>query len=664
MTRKILEPIEISGMKLKNRVGFAPWLGMPVAPDGSVNNETVRWFEERAIGGVGFILTGTIESMPPDAFLQNAPVRPETGASIYDDKYIPGWVELIDIIHSYDVKIGAQLAAPGPMMGEGPSSSPFPDEQSPRFGIFDLMAGTILPVEEISYERMDTMKGFLAAAAGRVKKAGFDCVELHCGHGGANLHASFMSPYYNRRTDKYGGNWENRLLFIVETIEGIRKEVGESFPILVRFSADELLGEQGITPEASVKYIVPILEKAGVAAIDVSQGSVTHTIEGVSIPPYYSRGCFIDNARAIKRATNLPVIGVGRIVDLDLAEHILEQGKADVIYIGSQLCADVETPKKYFEGRSDEVRKCIGCKPVLCGTPCTINYDSEVGRIPLTPAETRKNVLVIGGGVGGLEAARIAAMRGHQVTLIERESELGGQVAALARTKLMAEFKNIITYLGTQMMKLGVDVRMCREATIADVDEMKPDVIIVACGASMVIPDVAQGKPGVMDHIQACREPNAVGRRVVIWGLGAAELALSLAEEGKDVTIFGSGDMTMLGGAWVEGPRQLYIWRKLTDMPIARGIPEAERVQNPRVLLGMDLEEVTPEGVRIRTKQDGKEMVLPYDTLIVSRLRVPNKSLFEALQGKAKEVYKIGDCDKARTIKNAIWTANEVARKI
>ena len=166
-----------------------------------------------------------------------------------------------------------------------------------------------------------------------------------------------------------------------------------------------------------------------------------------------------------------------------------------------------------------------------------------------------------------------------------------------------------------------------------------------------------------MDHIQACREPEAVGQRVVIWGLVAVELALSLAEEGKEVTLIGSGDKTTLGGAWVEGTRQLYIWRKLTDMPLARETPEAKQVQNPQVLFGVNLEEVTPEGVRIRDK-DGSERVLPYDTLIVSRLRVPNKSLFEALQGKVKEVYKIGDCDKLRNIKNAIWTANEVARKI
>jgi 2,4-dienoyl-CoA reductase-like NADH-dependent reductase (Old Yellow Enzyme family)/thioredoxin reductase len=663
MGRKILEPLEIRGMKLKNRIGYAPILGMPVAHDGTVNSETVRWFEERARGGVGFIMCGTLESLPPEGYSAKAPVRPETGASIYEDKYIPGWAELIKVIHSYDVKIGAQLAAPGPMMMEGPSPSPYPDPLSPTFGIFDLLAGTIVPVDEISLERMETLKGFLAAAAGRVKSAGFDCVELHCGHGGANLHGAFLSPYYNRRTDTYGGNWENRMRYIVETIDAIRKTVGKDYPIAVRFSADELLGERGITLEASATYITPALEKAGVDLIDVTQGSVMHSMQGVAIPLYYPRGCFIRNAEAVKKATNLPVIGVGRILDVDMAERFLEQGKADIIYLGSQLAADFETPKKYFEGKADEIRKCIGCKPIFCSTPCTINYDSVFGRIPLTPAPAKKKVLVIGGGVGGMEAARIAALRGHTVTLMEKEPALGGMVAALAETKLTREFKNIITYLGTQMRKLNVDVRVCKEATRADIDGMKPDVVIVACGSSMLIPDVAKGKPGVMDHIQACREMKAIGQKVVVWGLVAAELAVSLAEEGKDVTMIGRGGPETIARDY-PGIRQMYMFRKLTDIPLAR-VPgtETERVRNPQVLLHVDVKDITTEGMKISI-DDGPETTLPYDTLIISLQRASNDSLFEQLQGKAAEVYKIGDCAKVGEIKEAIIAANEVARKI
>jgi 2,4-dienoyl-CoA reductase-like NADH-dependent reductase (Old Yellow Enzyme family)/thioredoxin reductase len=663
MARKILEPIDIKGMKLKNRIAFGPILAMPADPEGFVTSDTVRWFEDRARGGVGFIMSGTIVPLPPDVLSKNAPMMSETGACIFDDKYIPGWTKLIEVIHSYGVKMGGQIAGPGPMMGEGPSPSPYPDADSPAFGLFDLLAGTILPVEEITHERMQLMKGHFAAAAGRIKAAGFDCVELHCAHGGANLHASFLSPYYNRRNDQYGGNWENRLRYIVETIEAIREVVGKDYPLFVRFSADELLGERGITPEATVKYIVPALEKAGVDAIDMSMGSVLHSMEGMAIPPYYPRGCFIENAAAIKKATGLPVIGVGRILDLDMAEQFIEQGKADVIYLASQLGADPETPRKYFEGRQDEIRKCIGCKPILCSTPCTINYDSAVDRIPLTLTETIKKVLVIGGGVGGMEAARIATLRGHDVTLIEKEAELGGTVSALSRTKLTHEFKNIVTYLGTQMRKLKVDVRVCKEATVADVDEIKPDVVIVACGASMVIPDMAKDVPGVMDHLTACREPESLGQKIVIWGLNAAELALSLAEEGKDVTILGSGEKSTLGGAWVQGVRQLYIWRKMTDIPLARETREAQRLQNPQALFSVKVEEISSKGVKI-TDKDGNEKILPFDTLIISRQRTANDDLFEALQGKVKGVYKIGDCDRVRAIKNAIWAANEVARKI
>lgn len=663
MSKRIMEPLTIKGMKLKNRVAFAPILGMPVDPEGFVNDETIRWFEERAQGGVGFIMTGTLESISPENLSKKAPVMEETAAGMYKDEYIKAWTQIVDMVHSYDVKIGGQLAAPGPMMAEGPSPPPFPDSESPMFGIFDLMALEILPVDEVSIDRMEFIKKSMATAAGRLKSAGFDCVELHCGHGGANLHAAFLSPFYNKRTDNYGGSWENRVRFIVETVGEIRNVVGNDFPIVVRFSVDERLGERGITLEASAKFIVPILEKAGVDVIDVSQGSVTHSIEGVSIPLYYPRGCFISNAEQIKKVTKLPVIGVGRILDLDMGEQFLEQGKLDIVYLGSELMADPEAPNKYFENRQDETRKCIGCKPIQCGTPCTIYYDSAVDRIPLTPAEKEKKVLIIGGGVAGMEAARIATLRGHKVTLIEKKSELGGMVSVLAQTKLTSEFRNIITYLATQMKKLKVDVRVCKEATAADIDDIKPDVVITACGASLVIPDIAQNTTGVMDHVQACREPDSVGQRVVIWGLNAAEMAISLAEEGKDVTLMGSGNELSLGGPWVEGARKFYIMRKLTDIPVARGTKEAERVQNPQLVVNAKVESIGPQGVKVSVK-GADDQTLPYDSLIISRRRVSNKSLFEELQAKSVDVHKIGDCGKGRSIKEAICSANEVARKI
>jgi 2-enoate reductase len=338
--------------------------------------------------------------------------------------------------------------------------------------------------------------------------------------------------------------------------------------------------------------------------------------------------------------------------------------------MGRQLTADTETPKKYFEGRPEDIRKCIGCVIQvvqeggmgICGRPCAINYDIQDNPIPLTPAKKKKKVLVIGGGVGGMEAARIATLRGHKVTLMEKEPELGGMVATLALTPMTAEFRNIVDYLGTQMRKLGVDVRICKEATVADIEELKPDVVILAAGSSMLIPEEAKGKPGVMNHIEAVKNWRAIGQKVVIWGLVAAELGISLAEQGKDVVMIGRGGQETLArdAPWV---RRMYLFRRLTDINLVRESPEAMRMYNPEVLYYVNVEDVTPVGIKIINK-DGDRRVLPYDTLIISRERAANDSLFNELQGKAPEVYKIGDCSEVGDIKAAIWGANEIARKI
>jgi 2-enoate reductase len=356
------------------------------------------------------------------------------------------------------------------------------------------------------------------------------------------------------------------------------------------------------------------------------------------------------------------VIGVGRILDLDIANSYIEQGKADIIYMGGQLTADPETPKKYLEGRPDEIRLCIGCR-IGCGRPaCAVNYDIQDRPIPLTTADKPKHVLVIGGGVGGMEAARVAALRGHKVTLMERSSELGGMVAALARNEYLAEFGNFVTYLATQMRKLKVDVRVCREATTADVTALKPDVVILAAGSSMVIPDVAKGKPGVINIIDALNRPQDIGKRVVIWGLVAASMAIWLADEGKEVTMIGRGGEETLDR---DDPtmRRVWVFRKLTDVNLPRETSETKRMYNPKVLYHVDVQAVTPDGIQV-VDQDGGRSTLPYDTFIISRERSSNDAVFKELQGLAPEVYKIGDCAEVGDIKKAVWSANEIARKI
>jgi 2-enoate reductase len=359
------------------------------------------------------------------------------------------------------------------------------------------------------------------------------------------------------------------------------------------------------------------------------------------------------------------VIGVGRILDLDMAEKFLQERKADIIYLGKQLVADPETPKKYFEGRPEDIRKCLGCASG-CGRPCTINYDMQDAPVPFNPAEKPKSVLVIGGGVAGMEAARIAALKGHKVTLIEKDSQLGGMVSTLALTPMTGEFQNIVDYLTTQLGKLNVDMRVCKEATAADIEELKPDVAILSTGSSTILPEIARGKLGVMTHRQALRRKREIGNKVVIWGLFGVELAIALAEEGKDVILLGRGKESSLASD-ISMLRQWVVWRKLTDINFARGgLTDIARVKNPEVLYNVEVEDITSDGISIRTGTGGK-VTLAYDTLIISQRfgeRSCNDSLFDALQEKVAEVYKIGDCLQARGIQEAIFSANEVARKI
>ena len=580
MDKKLFQPIEIKGMKLKNRIGLPPLVNSPGGEDGSANDLTTRWFEVRAKGGTGLILTGAVTVTAPPSGRPGG-LFGAMGLCFYDDKYIPGFAKVAEAVHSHGAKLGVQLAAGGPMLGQGPSGPPYPDEEHPTLSQNEARWGRATPVRELSVAEIEQLEDDFAAAAARAKAAGFDCVQLHCAHGGATLHCSFISPYYNKRNDKYGGDWEGRLRFPVETIRKMREAVGEDYPILVRLSGDQLVGERGITLEDTTKFIVPALEKAGVDCFDISQGDITRSPQGIQIPLYYSRGCFIHLAAAVKQVTKVPVIGVGRIVDMGMAEKFLQEGKADIIHMGRQVTADPETPNKYFEGRPEDIRYCIGCL-AGCGRPCPINYDIQDEPVTLTPAERPKKVLVVGSGVGGMEAARIAALRGHQVTLMEKDSELGGMVAALALNPAMAEFGNIVDYLAAQMRKLKVDVRVCKEVTATDVEDLKPDVVMLATGSSLTLPEITRGKPGVMTHIESLKRQREIGQRVVIWGLVAASWAISLAEEGKDVIMIGRGGEDTLARDDVS-TRRTWIIRKLTDIDIPRETPEAARIYNPEV---------------------------------------------------------------------------------
>lgn len=661
MGRKILEPIRIRSMEIKNRIGFPPFLGNPHGPKCEVNEDTIQWFVLRAMGGAGFALTGAINPLPETfAEMMNTPpaIFPHP-LTLHEDSYIPGYKKLADAVHQHGMKIGAQIGAGGAMKGSSPS--PFA-----RLNFFEAILGADLPAEAYTLEELEEIKQLCVKTAVRCKTAGFDFVELHTAHGYVSLWGGFMSPFTNTRTDKYGGSWENRLRFPAETIQAMRQALGEDYPIFIRVSADELFGPEGVTIEDTVKYTVPIMEEAGVDCFDVTMGAQLHNPN--NIPSLYvPRGHYMRFPAAVKKSAKVPVIGVGRILEMEMAEKYLEEGYADLIFIGRQLVADPETPKKYFEGRARDIRKCIGDLPLFgnCDRGCTVNPTPPLmgNTDDVQPAEIPKKVVVVGGGVAGMEAARIAALRGHRVTLLEKEGKLGGTVDALSRNPLNSEFGNLVEYLTGQMERLNIDVRVCKRATSDDVKAMNPDVVVIAVGATMSLPEEAKGKFSVLTHTEALLQPDRVGNRVVVQGLGyGCELAIALAEAGKNVTLFGKGTEIAPN---VSVLRRFFVLKRLTDINVCRGDGDIAMTSpgNPTVMTGRKLKEITPADVVVENDQGVPEH-LPYDTFILSMGRRSNDDLSEGLKEAVKEVHIIGDAARIGEILNAMTAANEVARKI
>jgi len=661
MSRKILEPIQIKNMEIKNRIGFPPFLGNPHGDKCEANEDTVKWFELRAKGGVGFAATGTINPIPEvfEEMMNTPPMLFPHPLTLHDDSYISGYKTLAEAVHQYDMKIGAQIGAGGATKGSSPS--PFA-----KINFFEAIYGADIPAQAYTIEELEEIKQLCVKTAVRCKTAGFDFVELHTAHGYVSLWGGFMSPFTNTRTDKYGGSWENRLRFPAETIQAIRQAVGEDYPIFIRVSADELIGSDGVTLEDTLQYTIPIMEEAGVDCFDITMGTQLHNPN--NIPSLYvPRGHYMRFPAAIKKVANVPVIGVGRILEMEMAEKYLEEGCADMIYLGRQLVADPETPKKYFEGRPEDIRKCIGDLPMFgnCDRCCSVNPTPPLmGNIDdVQPAQTQKKVVVVGGGVAGMEAARIAALRGHKVTLFEKEAKLGGTVEALSHNPLNSEFINIVEHLTTQMAKLKIDVRVCALADENAIKTSQPDVVIIATGATMSLPEDAGGKFNVMTHVEALNHPNKIGQNVVIQGLGyGAELAIALSEKGKDVILFGKGKEI---AANVSLLRRFFVLKRLTDLNVCRGdgdIPMT-RGDNPKVFTGRKLKAVTASDIVVAGEEENEEKY-SYDTFIVSMGRKSNDELYKGLKESTKEVYAIGDAGKIGEIMDAIMAAHNIANKI
>ncbi len=643
--RKMFESAFLGPMKVKNRLIMAP-MGTRLASEiGAVTQRQIDYYSERAKGGVGTIITEVTCVDHPLG------VTGPTNLTIHDNSYIGGHNELVEAVHDHGAKIICQLVHAGRQTR--PSSIKGLQPVAPSAIPCKFL--NVVPRELTTPEVEEVIQKFIDAA-GRVKTAGYDGAELHGAHG--YLIAQFMSRSSNKRTDKYGGDFKNRMNFPLEIIRGVKKSLGNDYPLLFRISADEFV-EEGRSLEES-KQAARILEEEGVHVLDVSAGTYD-SFPTLIEPMSYEEGWKIYLAEEIKKVVKIPVIGVGVIRTPAVAEKILKEGRADFLALGRTLLADPHWPNKARDGRIDEIIKCISCNTGCIGgrvfrdlhIRCALNpvTGRERRYAHLVPAEKRKKVLVVGGGPAGMEAARIAKMRGHQVTLFEKNRHLGGQLQLAAIPPGKEKIKWYSDYLIGQMKKLKIKVHLTQRATPEEVKKLKPDVVIVATGATPWVPDIPGiQSPKVVKAWEILEGKKKVeGTEVLVAGGGTVgcETALFLAPRNRKVTI-----VDILEGIAL-------------DMEPINRMDHLAKIQQAgiKVLLGKSVKQVTEEGV-ILSEDGGKEELIKADRVVLAFGVKPDDSLFRRLIGKVPELYLVGDSCKAGKIIDAAYDGSRIARLI
>ncbi|MDP2919294.1 MAG: FAD-dependent oxidoreductase [Dehalococcoidia bacterium] len=633
--KHLFNPLRIGTMTVRNRIMSTAHASGMLADNGLPGDKAIAYWASKSRGGIGLVCT------------QVHGVHRSAGVAVFRQPgVLAAFKKAAEAVKLFGACFVPQIWHPGFRGGSMLTGRA-------GWSVGSIPEGTGVVPHAMTVDEIKEVIAGYAHAAKVVQEAGCDGVEIHAAHG--YLPQQFMTPRYNTRTDEYGGDMKERLRFPLEVINAVREAVGKDFTVGIRITPDEL--QDGGYDLEAMKIMAPILTSGGkLDYLNVSSGRAI-------APMYYPSGHSVYTAAELKQVVDIPVFATSsRISDPVMAEQILANNQADMVGMTRANICDPELSNKAKEGRLDEIRRCIGCSEgcwdrislrhplgITCSYNPVVGKETVPGWLDLIPAQTKKKVLVIGGGPAGLETARVAAARGHTVSLYEKSNELGGLVLVAAKAPGRVDMSEVARYYTFQMKLLGINVHLGTEVTAEMVLAQDPDAVVVATGSFARVPAHIPGieQDNVVDVRQVLNDEVQVGENVVVYDaqrhIHGLSVALFLAERGKKVELIGE---------------DLYFGMEVE--------PGTLRAANQRVLSAgavmtphTGLSAISGNTVVVRDVFTGQERRIEgVDTVVLACGGVENNSLYYALKGKVKEIYRVGDCNGVRKL---LWATNDGA---